>query len=211
MTYRYLKNKLLQITAGCLLIVIFWVVVVLVFALGKNNLKNSLSSDAKRSQSARALSNPPRSAINHQSAPLITVDEIAQYNPKVKATLNAATRWFGNADPNAQNYIGWMYHWGKDGVSQNDQEAVQWYQKAAENGHMSALNSLAYFYELGKGGLPGDLTRAAVLYQIAAEGGDPYAQRNLGRFYQQGLGGLPKDPTLAKKWTNKATAQGLIN
>ena len=76
---------------------------------------------------------------------------------------------------------------------------------------MSALNSLAYFYELGKGGLPGDLTRAAVLYQIAAEGGDPYAQRNLGRFYQQGLGGLPKDPTLAKKWTNKATAQGLIN
>ncbi len=54
----------------------------------------------------------------------------------------------GNAK--AQNWLAWMYYYGK-GVPQNNQEAVRWYVKAAEAGHTIAQVSLGKMYELGRG------------------------------------------------------------
>ena len=40
-------------------------------------------------------------------------------------------------DANAQFYMGWMYDEG-NGVTENDQEALKWYEKSAKNGNESA-------------------------------------------------------------------------
>ena len=44
-------------------------------------------------------------------------------------------------DARAQNYLGWMYHNGR-GVQQDDQQAVQWYRKAADQGDADAQTKM---------------------------------------------------------------------
>ena len=70
----------------------------------------------------------------------------------------------GNAK--AQNWLAWMYYYGK-GVPQNNQEAVRWYVKAAEAGHTIAQVSLGKMYELGRG-VPPDTVQAYKWYNLAA-------------------------------------------
>ena len=200
-----------------------WAAIIYFFIKGKENVQSKLSGEQDLvteetmspqtldSSSSRNHQNTPNLPNTPKQPPRITVKEVAKYDSKVKETLDAATRWFGNADPSAQYYIGWMYDHGAEGVTQDDGQAVRWYQKAAENGSMSALNNLAWFYEKGRGGLPKDDVRAATFYRIAADAGEPYAQRNLGFMYQQGRGGLPRSQSKAQLWFDKAAAQGVTS
>ena len=50
----------------------------------------------------------------------------------------------------AQFKLGKMYATG-DGLTENDAEAVSWYRKAAEQGHVDGQNSLAVMYSRGEG------------------------------------------------------------
>ena len=56
---------------------------------------------------------------------------------EVAKTLKAAER----GDPDAQNYLGWMYSHGS-GVRRNKVEAIKWYRKAAEQGDSEAKQAL---------------------------------------------------------------------
>ena len=55
----------------------------------------------------------------------------------------------GNAS--AQDYLGWMYYIGREGVPQNYKEAVKWSRLAAEQGDAAAQLRLAEMYQDGKG------------------------------------------------------------
>src|SRR5256885_17240338 len=48
----------------------------------------------------------------------------------------------------AQNSLGWMYANGR-GVDQDDQEAVRWYRKAAEQGYAQAQLQLVFMNDTG--------------------------------------------------------------
>lgn len=50
----------------------------------------------------------------------------------------------------AQTYVGYMYANGK-GLDQNDEEAVKWYQKAANQGDQTAKDNLQFMYDEGRG------------------------------------------------------------
>ncbi|MDP3509052.1 MAG: caspase family protein [Candidatus Melainabacteria bacterium] len=52
--------------------------------------------------------------------------------------------------PQAQRLLGWMYDKGK-GVPQSDTKAVEWYQKAAEQGIVSSQYNYGLMYMNGKG------------------------------------------------------------
>ena len=56
---------------------------------------------------------------------------------EVAKTLKAAEQ----GDPDAQNYLGWMYSHGS-GVRRNKVEAVKWYRRAAEQGDSEAKRAL---------------------------------------------------------------------
>ena len=68
----------------------------------------------------------------------------------------------------------------------DNENAVQWFRKAAEQGLDSAQYHLGRCYEGGKG-VTKDLTKAAEWYQKAAEQGLGSAQYQLGRCYEGGM------------------------
>ncbi len=70
---------------------------------------------------------------------------------------------------------------------ENDEEIVNWYQKAAESDNKVALYKLGEFYELGKG-ICKDSIRAFAFYKKSANQGFIDAQYKLGCFYDHGIG-----------------------
>ena len=87
----------------------------------------------------------------------------------------------------------------------NEEEAVKWYRKAAEQGHADAQSDLGHAYSDGKG-VPKDEKEAAKWYKKAAEQDFSGAQCMLGYAYYHGKG-VPEDKKEAVKWFNKAADQ----
>jgi TPR repeat protein len=73
-----------------------------------------------------------------------------------------------------------MYEDGK-GVLKDDEAAVKWYRKAAEQGYASAQNNLGWMYATGTG-VPKDMTKAKYWINKAYEGGSKLAKENWDRF-----------------------------
>ena len=88
-------------------------------------------------------------------------------------------------------------------------EAVHWYRRAAEQGHVYAQSNLGIMYAEGRG-VPRDYAEAVRWYRKAAEQGDAEAQGNLGVMYQLGRG-VPQDYAEAVRWYRKAAEQGEAN
>jgi len=110
----------------------------------------------------------------------------------------------GNAD--AQFQIGSLYTNGGPGITKDDKQAVDWFSKAAEQGHMEAQTKLGFMYATGKGVAQNYHTAVYWCYK-AAEQGDVISQYNLGLMYAEGQG-VAKDNSLAVSWYSKAAAQG---
>lgn len=91
-------------------------------------------------------------------------------------------------------------------LGRDDTEAVAWYRKAADQGHVPAQGSLAWMYANGRG-VPQDYTQAATWYRKAADQGDRWGQYNLGLMYANGQGVPQNDPQSAA-WFRKAADQG---
>ncbi|MDR1874713.1 MAG: Hsp70 family protein, partial [Synergistaceae bacterium] len=85
-------------------------------------------------------------------------------------------------------------------------QAVEWYRKAAEQGHTSGQNSLGYMYQHGLG-VTQDHKQAIEWYRKAADQGDASGQSSLGDMYWQGLG-VSQDYKQAVEWYRKAAEQG---
>lgn len=97
-------------------------------------------------------------------------------------------------------------HFCGNGVPENYREAVGWFRKAAEQGHIGAQYILGTCYYVGKGA-PQDYTEAVKWLRKAAEQGHASGQNNLGWCYGKGEG-VPQDYVEAVKWYRKAAEQG---
>jgi len=73
-------------------------------------------------------------------------------------------------DAEAQYNVGWMYLNGY-GLAINDSLALEWWQRAADQGHIDATFSMAMLYSLGEGQVKKNMDRAIDLYLVAAEDG----------------------------------------
>ena len=79
----------------------------------------------------------------------------------------------------AQYNLGTCYEKGR-GVTQDYNEAVKWYRKAAEQGHANAMSWMGYFFENGKG-VTKDLQEAIRWYKLGAEKGEDFCVKALSR------------------------------
>ncbi|KAJ3297925.1 hypothetical protein HK104_011385 [Borealophlyctis nickersoniae] len=95
---------------------------------------------------------------------------------------------------------------GVVGVEKNEAKAVEWYQKAADQGNQIGQFNLGHCYEHGIG-VAKDERRAVEWYEKAAKQGHDVGQYNLGFCYQNGRG-VAKDETRAVEWYEKAAKQG---
>ena len=75
-----------------------------------------------------------------------------------------------SGDADSQYNIGWMYLNGY-GLRVNDSLALEWWEKASEQGHSDASFSIGMLYSLGEGKVPKDLEKAVDYYLTAAEHG----------------------------------------
>lgn len=75
-----------------------------------------------------------------------------------------------SGDAEAQYNIGWMYLNGY-GLAINDSLALEWWQRASDQGYIDATFSMAMLYSLGEGQVKKDMDRAIDLYLLAAEEG----------------------------------------
>jgi TPR repeat protein len=103
----------------------------------------------------------------------------------------------------AQFNLGDCYHKGR-GVAKDEAEAVEWYRKAAEQGHCVAQNNLGVCYHGGTG-VDKDEAEAVEWYRKAAEQGHSEAQFNLGICYDNDV---EMDVAEAVKWYREAAEQG---
>ena len=116
-------------------------------------------------------------------------------------------------DANAQNKLGDAYHYGvcgEDGeeliLKKDGKQAVEWYRKAAEQGHTQAQANLAWMYQYGEG-VRKNQKQAFVWYRKAAEHGCASAQASLAGLYRDGEG-VAQDEGQAIFWFRKAAELG---
>ena len=112
-------------------------------------------------------------------------------------------------DANSQFNLALLYANGA-GTPQNTKQAVYWYTKAAEQGHVQAQYKLGRLYRFsGDDEVPQDYKLAIFWYTKAAEQGHIFAQYKLGNIYEDG-DGAPQDYKQAFFWYTKATGQGHV-
>jgi TPR repeat protein len=75
-----------------------------------------------------------------------------------------------DGDADAQYNIGWMYLNGY-GLRINDGVALEWWQKASQQGHSDASFSIGMLYSLGEGEVSKDSDKAIDYYLLAADDG----------------------------------------
>ena len=77
-------------------------------------------------------------------------------------------------DVEAQFMLGTLYRNG-DGVTQDDQKAVEWFHRAADQGYPLALSALGSSYWAGRG-VKQDYAQAYFFYELARAEGDPNSE-----------------------------------
>ncbi|MGO3666647.1 MAG: tetratricopeptide repeat protein, partial [Psychrobacter sp.] len=90
--------------------------------------------------------------------------------------------------------------------SQDYDQAMAWYLKAANQGDAGAQNNIGDIYEKGAG-VSKDDVKAAQWYLKAANQGDALAQNSLGLMYFEGRG-VKQDKIKSQEWYSKSCDNG---
>jgi localization factor PodJL len=111
-------------------------------------------------------------------------------------------------NPAAEYELAVRYAEGR-GVPANAEEAVHWFERAANHGLAPAQYRLGSLYEKGQG-VRKDREAARRLYTAAANKGNGKAMHNLAVLYAEGLNGEP-DYRTAAQWFRKAADYGVAD
>ena len=98
------------------------------------------------------------------------------------------------------------YYFGRNAVSKDYKQAVNWYRKAAEAGDAPGMNNLGFMYEQGYG-VKQDYQQAVSWYRKAAEAGNAAGMTSLGFMYHNGWG-VDRDYNQAVTWYRKSAEAG---
>jgi len=95
------------------------------------------------------------------------------------------------------------------GKDRNDNAAVDWYRRAADNGHVLAAHNMGNIYFSGTG-VSQDDALAVFWWTQAAQIGDAIVQYRLGQMYEQGRG-VERDIEKARSWYQNSARRGNSN
>jgi localization factor PodJL len=152
----------------------------------------------------------PPMDIAAAAPPAPTAAHTASLADKLPASIGGpALRTAGTAgNPAAEYEIGVRFAEGR-GVPANMELAVQWLERAANQGLAPAQYRLGSLYEKGQG-VKKDLEKARTLYLAAADKGNAKAVHNLAVLYAEGIDGKP-DYRTAAQWFRKAAERGVAD
>lgn len=115
-------------------------------------------------------------------------DPVAAGNPRLAMQKFLEASRQGSSD--ADYEIGRLYRSGQ-GVDQSHNEALYWFERAANGGNLSAMTMAGIYYASGLG-IAANPGKAAQWFAKPVEQGDPIAQYGLGMLYRDGRG-VPRD------------------
>lgn len=108
----------------------------------------------------------------------------------------------------AQNLLGIFYATGSDGITEDDKQAIAWYQKAADQNLAKAEKNLGDMYFFGRG-TDRDYKTAMSWYAKAADQQFADAQFRLGYMYEKGLGTQASNQDAVEQY-KKAARNGSV-
>lgn len=108
-------------------------------------------------------------------------------------------------DLNAMYSLGYMYYYGL-GVEEDNDDAMTWFRKAAEQGHVIAMCYVGYMLDEALG-FEEDDAEAVRWYKLSSESGYAIAQYNLGLMYRDGTG-TAKDDKASMHWFSESAERG---
>jgi TPR repeat protein len=91
--------------------------------------------------------------------------------------------------------------------NKNYEEAMSWFEKAADKGNAGGINDIGYLYHYGYG-VKQNYTEAMKWYKKAVDKGNPSAIGNIGSMYLKGEG-VVKDYQEAVNWYKKVADRGI--
>lgn len=109
-------------------------------------------------------------------------------------------------DPIAQFQLAEAYQNGWNGIPKSLPVAIEWYEKAANQGHAASQMRLGNIHLNGKE-VPKNATEAAKWFRKSAAQNNPDAQCQMARMHLAGSGVI-KDPVEAYQWAGLAASQG---
>lgn len=101
--------------------------------------------------------------------------------------------------------LGIAYEYG-EGVEQDNNKALEWYEKSADLGYADAITNIGYGYHFGEG-VEQDYNKALEQYEKAAALNNATAMNNIGYMYNYGEG-VEQNYTKALEWYEKAADLG---
>jgi len=111
----------------------------------------------------------------------------------------------------SQFTLGYCYDTGSGGVEPNSQEAIHWYQEAAQAGHVTAQNNLGVLLATGhRNRIKPNHAEAFKWYEKAAKNGHPNAEFHLGLAFLKGDGVEKRIESEAFIWFKNAAKQGHV-
>jgi len=131
---------------------------------------------------------------------------IAAY--KVRDYKRALKEFKADQTLDSQYSLGVMYFKG-EGVKADHLEGIEWFKKAAIQGHTQAQFLMGTFFDSGKD-VPIDRVAAAKWYLKAADKGHLQAQFNIGLMYVNGEG-VEKNRNKALVWLKSAAHSGHLD
>jgi TPR repeat protein len=147
------------------------------------------------------------SILQNNPAAMPPVVPSARLSPTILSAMANIRRDAERGDATSQRALGDFYAIrGFAGSTDDAQQAMAWWRKAADQGNTQAMNKLGVAYLLGKF-VPRDAEQSASWVRRAAETDDPIGELQLGMDYAIG-NGVPHDRDQAVFWLRKAEAHG---
>ena len=109
-------------------------------------------------------------------------------------------------DAEAQLSLGAQYFLGQEGLPQDYQKGLEWYEKSALQGNVLAQYGLGFMYMFGQY-VRQDYIKARHWFEKSAQQKNPAAQIMLGIMYEKGWG-VRQNLSEAKEWYGKACDNG---
>jgi len=144
-------------------------------------------------------------AMQHYKRILKLADSAEEFQSLEK---KATAGYIFDGDAEAQLKLGLRYYNGEN-VPQDLGKALEWFTRAANQGHVMAQLNVAVMHFNGKG-VSQNLEKAAEWFRKAAENGEPSAQFNLATMLIKGQG-VAQNNIEAVGWLIKAGEQGEVN
>lgn len=145
--------------------------------------KSDVSAEVNYGDSVKEALDSQKPATSAKEAP--PLDQTKVFNDlKIKAN---------NGDPEAQFNLGLIYETGNEQVPKGLGEAVRWYEKATNQGHILARNKMAVIYYNGLAGFQKDQLKAKEYFEKSIAEGSANAMFMLGRIYLDGADDIKSD------------------